>query len=301
MNSFIFKGDKDIFETIEAYHHLNGITHLEFNYPEHIEGQDLGKLKQAIGDLQVNGVAVRFRERFTNGEFTNPDAETRRAAIDLCKGAVDACRELGGSVVTVWLAYDGFDYAFQYDYEKAWNNMIEAFREIADYGSDLKISIEYKPFEPRSYSLIDGVGLTLLAIQEIGRDNVGTTLDLCHMLMKHESPAFSLTLAARANRLFGLHMNDGYRNMDSGMIFGSINLAQSLEFVYYLKKYAYDGVVFFDSFPVREDTAREIEANIDTFNKLSDLIDQTGMDRIAEIVGRQDGVAAHRLVLDLLK
>ena len=44
-------------------------------------------------------------------------------------------------------------------------------------------------------------------------------------------------------KLFGLHMNDGYSQMDSGMIFGSVNLAHAMEFVYYLKKYSYDGVV----------------------------------------------------------
>lgn len=89
-----------------------------------------------------------------------------------------------------------FDYPFQINYETKWNKIIRCFQEVADYASDLKVSIEYKPFEPRAYSMIDGIGLTLLAIDEIGRPNVGTTLDFCHMLMKHESPAFSLALAA---------------------------------------------------------------------------------------------------------
>ncbi len=300
MNSFIFKGDHDLLTTIEKYRSMENITHLEFNYPEHIVGYDMEELKKAVGDMKVNGVATRFTAPFVNGELTNADEKVRRDAIDLCKGAIDACRALGGEVVTIWQAYDGFDYPFQVDYEGAWKKMIEAFREIADYGSDLKISIEYKPFEPRNYAMLDSIGLVLLAIKEIGRDNMGVTLDFCHMLMKHDNPAYAMALAAKENRLFGLHMNDGYCAMDSGLIFGSVNLSQCIEFVYYLKKYHYDGVVFFDSFPVREEAEAEINANVETFKKISDLIDRVGMEKFEEIISKNDGVAAQQFLINML-
>lgn len=67
--------------------------------------------------------------------------------------------------------------------------MIDAFRELADYAPDMKYSIEYKPFEPRNFSMVDSTGMTLLLIKEIDRPNVGCTLDFCHMLMKRDSPA----------------------------------------------------------------------------------------------------------------
>lgn len=300
MNSFIFKG-KDVFDAIDAYKKMEGITHLEFNYPEHIEGYDLNKIKAAMGDLKVNGLAMRFRDLFTNGEFTNPDESIRHKAIQMTKDAADVCRELGGSVITVWLAFDGYDYPFQADYELKWNQIMDAFREIADYAPDMKFSIEYKPFEPRNYSLIDSVGTTMLMIEEIDRLNVGATLDFCHMVMKHDGPAFGLSLAARKKKLFGLHMNDGYSQMDSGMIFGSVNLAHAMEFVYYLKKYSYDGVVFFDTFPVREEAQAETQANIDAFRKISEAVDRVGVNRIDEIVSEQNGISAQNLVLSMLK
>lgn len=301
MNTFIHKGDKDIFETIEAYRQIPGVTHLEFNFPEHVAPYDMDRLLAAVGDMKVNGVATRFKEHFVAGEFSNPDPSVSRDAVRLCKDAADACRRLGGEVLTIWLGFDGFDYPFQMDYEAKWNHMIACFQEIADYASDLKVSIEYKPYEPRAFSMIDGVGLTLLAIEEIGRPNVGATLDFCHMLMKRESPSFSLALTARNGKLFGLHMNDGYGAMDNGLIFGSVHLAQALEFVYYLKKYRYDGVCFFDSFPFREDSRREVETNIETFNRLEAAVDRLGMERIADVVHKQDGTEAQRLVLELLK
>ena len=98
--------------------------------------------------------------------------------------------------------------------KKLGNIIVRSFQEIADYAGEkgIKVSIEYKPCEPRAFSMIDGIGLTLQMIDEVDRPNIGVTLDFCHMLMKRENPAYSLRLAARKNKLYGLHMNDGYGN-----------------------------------------------------------------------------------------
>ena len=300
MNSFVFKG-RTVLDAIKAYKAMNGLTHLEFNYPEHIQGYDLEDIKSAMDGLQVNGLAIRWRNRFVNGEFNNPDENLRKEAVRICKDGVDVCRQLGGKVITLWFENDGFDYPFQIDYEKSWKNMVEGIREVADYAPDLKISIEYKPFEPRNFSLVDSTGMTLLLINDVDRPNVGCTLDFCHMMMKNDSPSYGLALAASKGKLFGLHMNDGYGRMDSGMIFGSVNLGLSLEFVYYLKKYHYEGVVFFDTFPIREGAAEETQANIDAFEKLSDLVDSVGLEAIGDVISKCDGIGAQKLVLGMLK
>ena len=300
MNSFVFKG-RTVLDAIKAYKAMNGLTHLEFNYPEHIQGYDLEDIKSAMEGLQVNGLAIRWRNRFVNGEFNNPDEDLRKEAVRICKDGVDVCRQLGGKVITLWFENDGFDYPFQIDYEKSWKNMVEGIREVADYAPDLKISIEYKPFEPRNFSLVDSTGMTLLLIIDVDRPNVGCTLDFCHMMMKNDSPSYGLALAASKGKLFGLHMNDGYGRMDSGMIFGSVNLGLSLEFVYYLKKYHYEGVVFFDTFPIREGAAEETQANIDAFEKLSDLVDSVGLEAIGDVISKCDGIGAQKLVLGMLK
>lgn len=300
MNSFVFKG-RTVLDAIKAYKAMNGLTHLEFNYPEHIQGYDLEDIKSAMEGLQVNGLAIRWRNRFVNGEFNNPDEDLRKEAVRICKDGVDVCRQLGGKVITLWFENDGFDYPFQIDYEKSWKNMVEGIREVADYAPDLKISIEYKPFEPRNFSLVDSTGMTLLLINDVDRPNVGCTLDFCHMMMKNDSPSYGLALAASKGKLFGLHMNDGYGRMDSGMIFGSVNLGLSLEFVYYLKKYHYEGVVFFDTFPIREGAAEETQANIDAFEKFSDLVDSVGLEAIGDVISKCDGIGAQKLVLGMLK
>ena len=299
-NSFIFKG-QNVYDAIEAYKNMDGITHLEFNYPEHIEGYDLDELKKAMEPLKVNGLAVRWRKDFLDGNFTNPAEDLRRRAIQMAKDACDVCRKLGGSVITLWFENDGFDYPFQMDYENCWNLLVEGIREVCDYAPDLKISIEYKPYEERDFAMVDSAGMTLYLINEVNRENIGCTLDFCHMLMKHDNPSYGLALAASKGRLYGLHMNDGYGWKDSGLIFGALNFSQSAEFIYYLERYNYDGVVFFDTFPIREESKAECQANIDAFELVKEKVDRIGVNKVNDIVSKHDGISAQHLILDMLR
>lgn len=299
-NSFVLKG-QTVYDAIDAYKNAKGITHLEFNYPEHFNGIDLEELKGRIAPLKVNGLAIRWRKDWLRGNFTNDDAERRRSAIELAKKGCDVCREIGGSVITLWFENDGFEYAFQTDYEACWQQLVEGIREVCDYAPDLKISIEYKPYEEREFAMVDSTGMTMYLIDCVDRDNIGCTLDFCHMLMKHDLPSFGLALAASRGKLYGLHMNDGYGYKDSGMIFGSVNFSLCAEFIYYLERYAYDGVVFFDTFPIREESKAECQANIDAFELIKSKVDRVGKDRITEIVAQHDGLAAQALILELLQ
>lgn len=299
-NSFIFKG-QNVYDAIDAYKKMDGITHLEFNYPEHFADYDLKELKDSIAPLKVNGLAVRWRKEWLDGDFTNPNEDLRRKALQLAKDGADTCREIGGSVITLWFENDGFDYPFQMDYEDSWNKLITGIQEVADYAPDLKISIEYKPYEEREFAMVDSTGMTLYLISEVNRANVGCTLDFCHMLMKHDSPSCGLALAAAKGKLFGLHMNDGYGWKDSGLIFGSLNFAQSAEFIYYLERYHYDGIVFFDTFPIREESKAECQANINAFELIKDKVDRVGTEEIRKMIEKHDGISAQNLILELMR
>lgn len=293
--------DENIFVSIEKLKKIQGITHLDLNYPEHLYNVSVSEIKTRMENLKLNGISTRFKENFINGEFTNPNKKIRQEAIDLCKKAIDICEELKGNYLTIWCAFDGFDYSFQIDYERSWNLTISALQEICDYSKTVKISFEYKPYEPRAFSLLNSVGHILTAIYDTKRDNIGITLDFCHMIMKKENPAYSLALVAMRNKLYGLHMNDGYRSIDNGLIFGSINFLQALEFVYYLVKYKYEGVVFFDSFPIREEPSKEIKANISMFNKMIDIIDYLGSEYIERILNNQDSLEIINMLNKILK
>ncbi len=304
LNSFLKRKGQTMAATMAELGRINGITHVDINYPEHLEQTTLSQMKSLVeqNGLKVNGLALRFPDGLIDGEFTNHDHVLSDKAKLLCQEAVQACRELGGEIVTVWQAFDGFDYPFQVDYVKAWGQMRDALREIADAAApDIRISIEYKPFQPRAFSLVPNMATAMMLVEEIGRENVGLTLDFCHMLMAGENPATALAFVASRNRLLGVHLNDGYRLNDDGLMVGSVHPMQTLEFLYYAKKYGYSQVIYFDTFPLREDPVLECRQNIRMVNKLISVMDEIGLQKINEMVLSQKGTTAMEILHGLLK
>lgn len=303
LNSFLGDNGSNIEQTLDLLGRIEKVSHVDLNYPEHFENHDVEEIRKYLkrNDLQLNGVALRFRKDFIRGELGNGDEDLAQRAKELCFQAIDVCRQLEGRVVTIWLGYDGWDYSFQADYGRLWDQAAAAFKEICAYGKGLKISIEYKPFQPRAYSLISSFGSTMMMLQQVQADNLGVTLDFCHMLMKNENPAFGACLAARQHRLYGVHLNDGCKFNDDGLMVGTVNFIQTLEFLYYLKKYGYDGVVYFDTFPIRENREQEVEANIHMVCKLDRLIDKIGMEEIQRVIESDDAIEVQRMICNCIQ
>jgi len=301
INSLLPKFNHNLDLVFEKLENL-GINYVDLNFPEHIKLFTPKEMKEVLGkyNLTANGIALRFRNEFINGELGNSDFTISTKALQLCKEAVDYCQEIGGSVVTIWLGFDGFDYAFQINYEKVWNQIKLALIEIADYNPNIKISLEYKPYEERSYAFLDSIGLTTLMMTDVNRENLGVTLDYCHMLMKHENPAFSASIVGSRGRLFGVHLNDGYGVFDDGLMVGSVTLLQTIEFLYYVKLSNYDYAIYFDTFAVREDAVEECRQNIEMTKKLFEIIDRIGMDEFKRVIEQNSAIEVNKLLLKLL-
>lgn len=280
LNSFLSTGD-ELGQVIDKLAKVEDLTDVELNYPEHFTKYTPQEISRRIikNGLHFSGVAVRYRNDFINGEFNN--SSNADNAVALAQEAIDVVKLMGGDTITIWLEFDGNDYPFQIDYPDNWKRLIEGFIRICDHDTEIKVSIEFKPFEPRAYSLIPNTGITLHALNSIGKSNIGMTLDYCHSLMAMENPSLSLALVSMENRLFGVHLNDGNGYMDDGMIFGSHTVMKTLEFMYYLKKANYQGLVYFDTFPKRENPYWEARMNIKMFKRYWEKIDEIGMDTIA--------------------
>lgn len=302
INSYLRIEGYDLEKTFSDFE-TAGLTYVDLNYPEHVNGKSPDEMKRLLSKhhLQLNGVALRFRSDFINGELGNANPEIAARALQLCKDAADYCRAVGGSIVTIWLGFDGFDYSFQINYRKVWAQLVKAYQEVCDYAPDLKISIEYKPYEERAYAFVDSMGVTGMLLSEVNRSNIGTTLDYCHMLMKHENPAFAADIFGSRGQLYGIHANDGYGVADDGLMIGTASPFKMLELLYYLKKYDYQGVIYFDTFPVIEPAVEEAERNVEIITYMEKLIDNLGLDYIQSIIDKNDAIAASKLMLDFLK
>jgi len=277
---------------------VEGLSELDLNYPDHA-GQDpvaVGRMVRDTG-LAVSGLAMRYytNPAYKRGAFTNPDAATRREAIDLTKRGIDAARAMDAPMMTLWLGQDGYDYGFQCDYTALWEAEIAGIAEVCAHDPDCLISIEYKPNEPRAYSLLPDAATTLLAIAEVGAANLGVTLDFAHSLYADEQPAFAAALIARKSRLLGMHLNDGYAKRDDGLMVASVHEIATLELLREVKRSGFDGAIYFDTFPDASglDPVAECAANIRTVRRLLAAVQHLdGDNRLALAQAAQDPVTA---------
>ena len=300
-NSFISQG-YNVIQTIDEVGKIDGINYIDLNYPEHFGENSKEEISDAImrNTLKLNAVSLRFTKKFINGAFNSHDKDLRNEAINICKRGIDLCEYLSGNHTIVWLAYEGNDYPFQVDYIDCWIRIKEIFQEICDY-KNIPICIEYKPYEERVHSFLDSFGTTMLMVKDVDRKNLGVNVDFCHMLMKKENPSFVLSYLLNAGKLFGIHLNDGEGHTDEGMMVGMSFFWKIFEFIFYLKKYKYQGVVFFDTFPIRENAAEECRCNVEMCNKIESIIDEIGLETIQNIVDKNDGIAVNRLFQKILK
>jgi L-rhamnose isomerase len=280
-----------------------GLNAVDLNYPDHLESIGIKALKQHLADLNlsINGLAMRYYSEpgFKLGAFTNPNPKLRRTAIDQTKRGIDQMLELGGSLMTLWMGQDGFDYSFQADYAQLWDWTLEAMAEVADHVPSAEISIEYKPNEPRSFSLMPDIGTTLLAIHELGRRNVGVTLDFAHVLYADEMPAYAAALAARSAKLFGVHLNDGYGKRDDGLMVGTVHIIQTIELLYVLDSIKFDRAIYFDTFPdvTGLDPVAECAANIATVESMRAIVRcLRGDNRLHAAIAQQDAVTSNSII-----
>jgi xylose isomerase len=285
---------------------VDGLTDVDLNFPDHLTTapSEVARRLDGLG-LAINGCAMRYytNPAFKLGAFTNPDPEVRREAIDLTKRGIDATREAGAALMTLWLGQDGFDYGFQADYAALWEMEVAGIREVAEHDPDCMVSIEYKPNEPRAFSLLGNCAATLLAIREAGCANVGVTLDFAHVLYAGEQPALVAALVARASRLLGVHLNDGYAKRDDGLMVGSVHLRETLELLRQIRRDGYAGAIYFDTFPDASglDPVAECAVNIATVRRLMDVADRLDADnRLSAAIALQDAVASQAIVNEAL-
>lgn len=282
---------------------VEGIGAADLNYPDQIHEGNEAEVSDALrrNRMVLNGLAMRYYgdPGLALGAFTHPDPAIRRKAVDLTKRGIDCAARLGAEQMTLWMGQDGFDYAFQMDYASAWDHTIEAMAEVADHNRAIDIAIEYKPNEPRAYALMPDIGTTLLACRELGRPNVGVTLDFAHVLYADEMPAHAATLVLRHSRLMGVHLNDGYGKRDDGLMVGTVHPVATVELLVVLLRAGYGGAIYFDTFPDHSglDPLGEARTNVLMAERLHKvavaLMDNADL---AGAIAAQDATQSQRIV-----
>jgi xylose isomerase len=234
------------------------------------------------------------------GSYSSPDAAVRRRSIDYTRQMCDVAGKLGCTLMNIWPGQDGFDYLLTADYMKARDWFRDAIVEIADAYPQIRLALEYKPKEPRCFSLLARMADTLLMCQETGRKNVGVCIDTGHSFAAGENVAEAVVLAARCGkRLMHMHFNDNHGLWDDDMIVGSVHSVCYIELLYWLDRCGYDGWLSMDQYPYREDAAGAIAESIEWLRQF-DAILQANRAAIDKLLAAGDAVATSRWLRGVL-
>jgi xylose isomerase len=290
-------------EAIERAAAVGDIKVLDINYP--FAGSDV-TVAQVRETLQRTGLRAQavtphlYMREFQLGSFTNPDPAVRSKAVDLGKRAIEVAHQLDAKYVKFWPGQDGFDYPFQVDYRRLWDNSVEGVRAVAQTDPGMQFAIEYKEKEPRTHMFFSSAARTLLAIEDMGVENVGIVLDLGHSLFAKETPADVLQLVSRRGKLVSVEVNDNWRDWDDDMAVGSVHLLETIEFLFALRQINWQGPLLLDQFPFREDPIRAAQVSISTIRGMERLLDRLDLGALRSSQERQDAFEAQRLVMDVL-
>jgi L-rhamnose isomerase/sugar isomerase len=86
------------------------------------------------------------------GSLCHPDATVRSRALDHCRECVEVAREVGSSIISLWLA-DGTNYPGQDSLRERHARLLAGLEELyGELDPDQRLLVEYKFFEPAFYS-----------------------------------------------------------------------------------------------------------------------------------------------------
>ncbi|MCX6090814.1 MAG: TIM barrel protein [Candidatus Atribacteria bacterium] len=268
-------GLEETLDQIAASGNLSGVM---MHYPDPLNEKTAEKMKSSLEQrgLQLASCEVDLFSDpvFALGSMISEREGVRGRAIETAKRAMDMAECMGECVMSLWPGQDGFDYPFEIDYVAQWSLLVDAIYQIASSNPRVKLSMEYKLREPRTHSSISTAGEALFLAYSSGLPNVGVTVDFGHSLNCKESPGNVVALLDKYGRLFGLHLNDNFRDWDDDMAVGTVHFFETLEFLYYLNRSRYEGWLGLDIFPYREDPSRVCKLSIDNIRYMMQVVEK---------------------------
>jgi L-rhamnose isomerase/sugar isomerase len=209
-------------------HALTGVCptialHVLWDFPRGIESSaEIAKLADRYGVRPGSINPNYFQDQiYKHGSFGNPDGAARREALRHTSESVEIARRLKSRDISLWFA-DGSNYpgTANVRQRKRWfeENLRSAHAEL---GTDQRLLVEYKPFEPAFYHTdIADWGMALLLARAAG-PQAKVLVDTGHHYAAQNIEQIVAWLLAE-NRLGGFHFNDR-RYADDDLTMGSID------------------------------------------------------------------------------
>jgi xylose isomerase len=269
---------------------IEGCDGVEIVYPYEVSDPEetkslLKKYKLNIAAVNVN---VKAEPEFRNGGLTSLSKEIRAKAVRFIHEAKDFASAAGADKVTCCPLGDGYEFAFQYDYAKAWKHLVEAFGEAGSYKPEIPLFIEYKPSETRGRCFVDTAAKALCLLNDMQVKQMGVTLDFGHSTYGNENPAEAVAMLAQSPYKYYIHINDNDGKWDWDYFCGAKHFLEYVEFLYYLKKYRYSDYLTSDTSPTRWDVKKTFETNSRISNKIWKKLDEVDVRKISSLIAEGD-------------
>ena len=299
-----YREDRSIEERFRLAATIPGVRGLEMHYPTEVTEETYRPLKHLADDLGLSIVQfcphLWVDPKWKFGQFSNPDPSLRREALDLAKRTTEIAQYMQAEIMVYWPAQDGYDYPFQVDHRQRLDNLVECLSEWVDFCPQQKIVLEYKAFEPRAHILLPTIGHCMTIVNEINRPNFGINIDMGHALIMKENLAESIALCSRYGKLFHTHWNDNWKLFDDDVIVGTVNLWETLEALFWLDEYGYDGWFGLDLFPYREPPERAVEESIRNLTFGYELLDRVPREELRQCFISSDAIQVSKLMRRML-
>jgi xylose isomerase len=121
-----------------------------------------------------------------------------------------------------------------------------------------------------------------------------------HAFIMKENLAESISLCCRYGKLFHTHWNDNWKLFDDDIIVGTVNLWETIEALYWLEEWEYDGWFGLDLFPYREDPVAVVQETIKNLKFGYELLDRVDREEFREVMRTSDAVKISQLMRRML-
>ena len=253
-------------EKLEHVAKIDGFDGVEMVFP--YETGDPVETNKWMKELGLNWAAINVNVKkeaeFVAGSMSRSDEGIRERAVTMHKKAKDYAKAVGAPLVTCCPLSDGYDMLFQVDYQSAWKNLVDTFREAAAYLPEIPLFIEPKYSETRVHCHIDSTAKALLLLKEIGNPNMGITLDMGHSLQSQENPAQMFVTTLESGFDVYVHTNDNDTKADWDLIGAARHFLHYIELMFYAREYKYNKYFTTDASP-------RIFDRVEFFNRHSEV------------------------------
>ncbi|SHE30504.1 xylose isomerase [Thermoanaerobacter uzonensis DSM 18761] len=285
----------------------------EYHYPNEINENNVSSIKEILAsegkDIYCIALGHHTNPKYSLGSLVNPFPEIRKEAINIAKDGIDLASSVGANFI-IWPGGEGYNYPFQTDYEKMWNDFIDAIAILTEQANKKGVTIflEHKNSEPAMKVAMRSIGMTLYVINKVKERGVDTSnlkvnMDWQHLIMNGENLAEYARLLAMENKLGHQHANSGWGTFDDDSMVGALRFVETLELAKELQLIGYgkNGErIGFDLLPYTEDAIEAVKESVIHWEFIYDLAYKINIEHLYEAKRTKDAVKAYKEVYKAL-